>query len=397
VIFAGARRLSGSPAVALFAVLAVFVLGAPRLQILRPDVMAFLFFATTLLMLIRAGGGRPWFLWLLAPLFVVWANVHASVVIGPPIVGIFLLAAWRWPPPETDRPPAVARFIAVLTAVLALAPMLNPHAYRIYLFPFEHLMQRYSVSVTNDWAGLSWTGPRVDLPAWGLAALAVACLALAVRERHRLHLPLAIVAALCALPGFAMMRFVPFAAIALALLAASLLRGTWVASRASFVALLVIAFAAPLIFFRTGPLLGLSTVAGKRAISVGRPMGVGFDGGDFPVEAVDFIDRAGIGGRFFNDMAWGGFLIWRRWPGSRVFIDTRTPVYGDAFIRAYADALFDPAAFEKLARDDDLTGVLYDAREMAAPGGPLTFLLSDPRWKPVFRSHNAIVLLRATP
>lgn len=402
-LFAGARRVSRSNAVALSVVLVVFALGAPRFQILRPDFLAFLFFAATLGVLIQSGGARSRWLMLLPPLFVLWANVHASAIIGPPVVLVFLAAsAWRRPPGE-NRPPAGTRFIAAFVALLALAPMLNPYGIRIYLFPFEHLLQRYSIAVTNDWAILSWIAPRADLAAWGMAMLAAVCVLLAWRRRDQLNLPLLLVAAFCAIPGFVMLRFVPFAAIALALFFASLLghgarpstgSGQTAKGRRYFVTILVVCFALPLLFFRVGPVLGLQTSGGRVLLVLGRPMGVGFGGEDFPVEAVDAMEEAGIQGRFFNDMAWGGYLVWRRWPGGGVFIDTRTPVYGDAFIRSYGDALFSAEAFEKIVREWNLRGVLYDVREMEAPGGPLQFLFDDPRWVTAFRSPNTIVLLR---
>jgi hypothetical protein len=46
-----------------------------------------------------------------------------------------------------------------------------------------------------------------------------------------------------------------------------------------------------------------------------------------PEKAVDFLERRGIGERLFNDVKFGGYLLWRRYPARKVFIDGRNEVY----------------------------------------------------------------------
>src|SRR5262249_45700764 len=50
-----------------------------------------------------------------------------------------------------------------------------------------------------------------------------------------------------------------------------------------------------------------------------------------------FERRASGDGRVFNDMLYGGFLIYHV-PGLKVFIDDRCELYGDAWLTAYAEA-----------------------------------------------------------
>jgi hypothetical protein len=66
-----------------------------------------------------------------------------------------------------------------------------------------------------------------------------------------------------------------------------------------------------------------------------------FDSARWPVELLPQlteIDRSGPeGGRIFNDLLFGGFLI-HHTPHLRIFIDDRCSVYGGAFLKAYDDA-----------------------------------------------------------
>jgi hypothetical protein len=59
----------------------------------------------------------------------------------------------------------------------------------------------------------------------------------------------------------------------------------------------------------------------------------------FPVQAVNWITTHQLTGNMFNDFNWGGYLIYRLWPTERVFIDSQSDFYGEAFTRQYVDIL----------------------------------------------------------
>jgi hypothetical protein len=52
-------------------------------------------------------------------------------------------------------------------------------------------------------------------------------------------------------------------------------------------------------------------------------------------KAVDFVVSRGITGRVFNEYGFGGLMIYRLYPGQKVFIDGRNDAYGDAFVKEY--------------------------------------------------------------
>ncbi|MEJ2745677.1 MAG: hypothetical protein P8123_08360, partial [bacterium] len=54
-----------------------------------------------------------------------------------------------------------------------------------------------------------------------------------------------------------------------------------------------------------------------------------------PVQAVDFIVNHGLKGPMFNSYGIGGYLIWRLYPGERVFVDGRVEMYGTDFLKTY--------------------------------------------------------------
>ena len=73
-----------------------------------------------------------------------------------------------------------------------------------------------------------------------------------------------------------------------------------------------------------------------------------------PVHATAFLATERPSARIFNVYAWGGY-IGRELPGSVVYIDGRSDIYGDAPIREYAEAIAlerDPFAILDRAVED---------------------------------------------
>jgi hypothetical protein len=59
----------------------------------------------------------------------------------------------------------------------------------------------------------------------------------------------------------------------------------------------------------------------------------------FPVETAEFMREAGIEGSVLNDGRWGGYLIWRLWPRTHVFADSRhdlTPTMWPVFLASHS-------------------------------------------------------------
>jgi hypothetical protein len=65
------------------------------------------------------------------------------------------------------------------------------------------------------------------------------------------------------------------------------------------------------------------------------PLGVGFDPKTLPVAAVDALKPQQPLSHGFNELGWGGYLIFRLWPTDQVFIDGQTDFYGEALAAQY--------------------------------------------------------------
>src|SRR5207245_11305189 len=75
--------------------------------------------------------------------------------------------------------------------------------------------------------------------------------------------------------------------------------------------------------------------------------GLGIAAGNEPDKAVNFLMREGVGERLFNDVLFGGYLIWRRYPDRQVFIDGRNEVHEPLLHEIFA-SLDDERAWVRL-------------------------------------------------
>lgn len=111
---------------------------------------------------------------------------------------------------------------------------------------------------------------------------------------------------------------------------------------------------------------------------------------ELPVDAAAWIKANRPPGEMFNPYNWGGYLIWSLYPeGYRVYVDGRTDLYGDAFLREYVNVQWGRPGFEQvmdkhginliLTQPDDLLDL-----QLACAGG----------WEQVYRDDVAVIWVR---
>jgi hypothetical protein len=55
----------------------------------------------------------------------------------------------------------------------------------------------------------------------------------------------------------------------------------------------------------------------------------------FPVQALDWLENNPQSGKMFNEFNWGGYILYRTWPGQLVFLDSQSDFYGEPLMRDY--------------------------------------------------------------
>jgi len=113
-------------------------------------------------------------------------------------------------------------------------------------------------------------------------------------------------------------------------------------------------------------------------------------GDAMPARATAWLAGKEQAHRIFNVHAWGGYLG-RELPRSRVYIDGRSDVYGDALIREYAESIaLERDPFVLLDREEIDTVVFWPRSRLAG------VLDRSPKWERTYSDKQAAIWVRRT-
>jgi hypothetical protein len=343
----------------------------------RPEMASTCFLAVLCFLLHSSatpGHGRR--AWLLFPLFAVWCNVHPAVLLGVAVAVLWLIG-------ETIerqlRHETAALDVSRITAILLspVAILLNPGGWTLITVPFS----LHRIVGSGHAPNMEWARPRfTDFQTFYLTAFAAALFLLArwlkdlppvrrLQERGQspagqvsgswsrgalnLDWPPMLAAALAGALAFQQLRNIGFFFLLLPLALARPLGAVLQGSRAPVAAMKVLC-GSVLVLEMAVFLRGAPEWAGEsyfRKIS--------------PSNAVSFLERNDIGRHLFNDVKFGGYLIWKRYPAHRVFIDGRNEVY-DSLLAEVFGALGSWERWEALLDRYDIDAAMLRRGQLQA-------------------------------
>lgn len=109
-----------------------------------------------------------------------------------------------------------------------------------------------------------------------------------------------------------------------------------------------------------------------------------------PAKAVEFIQQNKPAGPLFNSYNWGGYLIFKLWPDYPVYIDGRTDLYDDVFIRRYLNTAAGGDGWQQVLDEDGINLALIES-----DSGLARLLKGDAAWDILYQDKMAIVLARS--
>jgi hypothetical protein len=111
----------------------------------------------------------------------------------------------------------------------------------------------------------------------------------------------------------------------------------------------------------------------------------------FPVGAVAYLEETRPSGPLFNSYNWGGYLIWeaRDYP---VYVDGRTDLYDDAFLRGYMTIYYAQPGWAKALDDARINVVLVETSSPLAQVLDLT-----EGWSRAYTDEQASLFVRNDP
>ena len=366
----------------------------------RPHIFTILFCAIWLYHLeaVRTCRSNKW--WIFPVLMLVWVNLHGAFIAGFVITGVVLAGEmWELWIEQKDQNPDHRRRVIGLISLGAISSFfvtfINPAGIKLWSTSLGYIRNQYLVSHTAEYLPPNFH----DSSTFPFLLMIVLLIVLIGYSRRKL--PVAWLGLVGAWTGMGLysVRNIPLFAVsaapALAFLGAGILQEiaifqafrkvefrlieTEKSLRGSLWPILVVII--------TGLLLNNQYFTSPDQ-SINR-----FDPEVFPVEAVDWLESHPVEGNVFNYFPWGGYLLYREWPGMRVFIDGQTDFYGEELTREYEEVI-------TLGQDWQAVLGKYDVQWVIMPNESLLAekleLLNDD-WQLAYQDSTADIFVRRLP
>jgi hypothetical protein len=345
----------------------------------RPGLFTILFFTLTLdAVLDLREGNNTKAVWLLPPMYALWANLHIQF-----IYGLFLLSLataesmidvlFRRAAVENDARTIPPRRLLIVTASCAVATFATPYHLHLYQTILDLIRQTGQFQYISELLALSFRSP------WSwfvLAATLGAAFSLGWRREVR-PFPLLLLAA-GAFLSFRARRDVWFVVIAAAALIATFHSPKAVADRFALTKrrVLLVAAGVVVVLVVVGRIRNISERHLESALAE-----------NYPVAAAAVVEERGYPGPMYNHYNWGGYLIWRL-PNVPVAMDGRSNLHGDARIER---ALATWAGKRTWASDPELDAARLVIAHVEYALASLLRL--DPRFELVYEDEVAAIFV----
>jgi|Deesub1362A_J573_1020465.scaffolds.fasta_scaffold00537_18 hypothetical protein len=285
----------------------------------RPQMFSFLL-ATMVFYLLESGiEKKQYLLFIIPPLMLLWANIHAGFLVGIIFILVYLAMI-----PFEERIRGVRRTL-IPVAILSIAlTYLNPTHWeaikRVFVFYRGGLLLRETLEYHSPFKIIPYTMDNPGwLSYWAIVLLTVFSAILLIRNRTWSRF-IILTGTLCA--SLISMRFTYFfAPVAVPLISSSLKNMTDVKVKDQGSKIHDLRLVIPKVFLLIGVSL-LIFIYSRMDLPDLLKSETAY--GYFPEQAAEYIISRPIPSPIFNDVNWGGYLIWKLWPNYRVFIDTRT-------------------------------------------------------------------------
>ncbi len=330
------RLVGVDPLLAFLATAAASVVGSFH-WLARPHLWSLLGTVAVLFVVpLRAEGAkgprqRSWTRYLFtAAGFALWANLHGGLLYGLVLLG--LVAAGEaldwWLGGHRGAPESALRTIALLGAAV-VGSCINPVGPTLFAHMARTLANSWVLAMTME-----YHSPNFHLW-WGKVFLAVLSACVAAVALSRRPVPLRVLLPFLATTAFALIsaRNIPLWALSGFPRLVAHLDGDWRALRNRVLRRLRSSFELAAQHSTVGLWSVVATLAALALARTGPPH-PGFDPNVFPVEAVAKARAEGVQGRIFNELAWGGYILYA-WPEQKVFIDAQTDFYGEPLSQEY--------------------------------------------------------------
>jgi len=405
-LYVGLRR-GGSLPLTLF--LLILSLGSAAVHFLaRPHVISWLFSVIWFDLLDSAAQSeaRDRRLYWLPLIMALWANLHGGFVLGFGLLAVYLIAGaieYFTRPDQRVRIGPWLKHLSLISTLTFAASFLNPYGYQLHLHVYRYLSDRFLMDRISEFLSPDFHSPAQQC----FAILLLITFVVLATARRRLPLAQLLLILFAAYAGFYATRNLPSSSLLIALVIAPVLSETIAnAGRNANLRLwLRKLFSGTQSFSeRVGAMerqlhghlwlvvvfvLGLWACAHHGRIGSTQFINAYFDAKRFPVQAVDVIAQRGIHEPVFSLDYWGGYLIYRLYPETKVVVDDRHDFYGDQFFKDFLRVVLAQPGWDEALNKLHVNWVLMPTESTLA-----NMLRLSSTWESAYQDETAVLFQR---
>ncbi len=367
----------------------------------RPQIISFFLAALVAYLLDRYKRRDGKTLWWLPLIVLVWANVHGGYAIAFILMLCYVVGEGvNWLTLHREDPVFSRRQMVHLLLVMGVSFLvvgINPNTWQMWVYPFRTV----GIGVLRDFIQ-EWQSPNFHL-AWQqpfILMLLLTVLGLTRSGRRADFTDLALLAVWTIMSLLAGRNIAIFAIVAVPIfvrygtLALERQLEDW--GEVGWMRPLLEASGRPLAGGRMLSLLNwllLALVIVAALVKIYFPLAPGVVEkslrDSLPVDAVAYVQAERPSGPMFNSYNWGGYLLFTLWPDYLVFVDGRTDLYDDAFLREYLSTYVADEGWQEALDEYGIQLVIVETNSILAK-----FLRIDPAWREAYRDETAAVFTR---
>jgi hypothetical protein len=381
----------GSVYIRAFAV----ILGATTAAVFwsaRPQMFSFVLGALVLYLLHLYKRERLDRLWLIPPVMAIWANLHGGFAIGfiflfGSIAGEVLGNLFNGDDPEVVQWARLRKmFVIALVSIPAIA--INPNGVQMLGYP----LRTVQIGVLQDFIQ-EWASPDFhDITTWPFLFLLLGVLAFAGLSSRRIDwTDLTLVAGTAFMALSAGRNIAVFAIAATPVLSHHV--NVWLADRGWQIRPRR-TVSRPMLIVNWMLLFAIIVFGvAKIAFALNEKTVRKAQENTFPVELAAFLNESPPPGKMLNSYNWGGYLMFAA-PDVPVYVDGRTDLYDDAFLREYLKIALIREGWDAALDQQDIGFVAIEAKSILA-----AMLRTMPdRWaERLFDDERSAIFVRITP
>jgi hypothetical protein len=114
----------------------------------------------------------------------------------------------------------------------------------------------------------------------------------------------------------------------------------------------------------------------------------------FPEKIVEKLTQNPVPGEMFNDIRYGGYLMWRLYPQKKVFIDTRLVIRSPRFFAEYLMLCDDPALFPQVAGKFNVTQVILPSAIFPLYFKLIKWLYQSDEWHLQYTDGTSVLFVK---